>query len=138
MNSANQITHDGFIQSIDDKIISVRIISKAGCVSCTAKSSCSVSDIEEKIVEVRNTGKQDYKIGDAVVVALDQNKGFVAVFIGYILPFFVLLFTLIVGLEFTDNEGLVGLIALGMLIPYYFLVYILKEKIRNHFSFKIV
>ena len=137
MNTKTQITHDGFVESFNDEVINVRIITSAGCVSCSAKSSCSVSEIEEKIVEVRNIGQHDYKVGDSVVVALDQNQGFVAVFIGYILPFFVLLFTLITILSFTDNEGLAGLSALGMLIPYYLIVYLFRRQIRNRFSFKI-
>lgn len=138
MNTSSQITHDGFIDSINKDIINVRIITHAGCVSCSAKSSCSVSEIEEKIVEVRNTGLTNFKVGDAVVVALNQNQGFVAVFIGYILPFFVLLFTLIFMLSLTDNEGLAGLISLGMLIPYYLIVYLFRKQIRNRFSFRIL
>jgi sigma-E factor negative regulatory protein RseC len=138
MNTSSQITHDGFINSINKDIINVRIITHAGCVSCSAKSSCSVSEIEEKIVEVRNTGLKNFKVGDAVVVALNQNQGFVAVFIGYILPFFVLLFTLIFMLSLTDNEGLAGLISLSMLIPYYLIVYLFRKQIRNRFSFRIL
>ena len=138
MNTTSQITHDGFIDSINKDIINVRIITHAGCVSCSAKSSCSVSEIEEKIVEVRNTGLTNFKVGDAVVVALNQNQGFVAVFIGYILPFFVLLFTLIFILSLTDNEGLAGLISLSMLIPYYLIVYLFRKQIRNRFSFRIL
>jgi sigma-E factor negative regulatory protein RseC len=138
MNTSSQITHDGFINSINKDIINVRIITHAGCVSCSAKSSCSVSEIEEKIVEVQNTGLTNFKVGDAVVVALNQNQGFVAVFIGYILPFFVLLFTLIFMLSLTDNEGLAGLISLSMLIPYYLIVYLFRKQIRNRFSFRIL
>jgi len=138
MSTKTQITHDGFIESFNEEIINVRIITSAGCVSCSAKSSCSVSEIEEKIVEVRNVGQHDYKVGESVVVALDQNQGFIAVFIGYILPFFVLLFTLITVLHLTDNEGLAGLLALGMLVPYYLIVYLFRTQIRNRFSFKII
>jgi len=138
MNTASQITHDGFIDKINKDIINVRIITHAGCVSCSAKSSCSVSEIEEKIVEVRNTGTSNFKVGDSVVVALNQNQGFIAVFIGYILPFLVLLLTLIFILSLTDNEGLAGLISLSMLIPYYLIVYLFRNQIRNRFSFRIL
>ena len=137
MNTKTQITHDGFVESINDESINVRIITTAGCVSCSAKSSCSVSDIEEKIVEVRNKGQQSFKVGDAVVVALEQNQGFKAVFIGYIMPFFVLLFTLIIVNYISGDEGLAGMIALAMLIPYYFGLYLLRNIIRQTFSFVI-
>ncbi|MCK5856800.1 MAG: SoxR reducing system RseC family protein [Bacteroidales bacterium] len=137
MKTQNQITHDGFVDSIDTDTIYVRIIAMAGCVSCSANSSCSVSDIEEKIVEVRNNKNQSFKIGDRVVVALNQNQGFTAVFIGYLLPFLILLITLITILSFTDNQGIAGLISLAMLIPYYFMVFLFRKSIRNRFSFQI-
>jgi len=137
MSLNKQITHDGFVESFDDEIINVRIITNAACVSCSAKSSCSVSETEEKIVEVRNTGQHNYRVGEPVVVTLDQNQGFVAVFIAYFLPFLILVSTLIALLYITDSEGLAGIAALGMLIPYYILVYLFRRKIRNRFSFKI-
>lgn len=137
MNTENQITHDGRIARIEPDTIYIKIIAMAGCVSCSASSSCSVSEIEEKIVEVPNRGGRTYAIGEAVQVVLKQGQGLSAVLIGYILPFFVLLFTLIIMLSFTDNEGVAGLVSLGMLIPYYALLYVLKSKIKRSFSFRL-
>ena len=137
MNTENQITHDGRIARIESDIIYIKIIAAAGCISCSASSSCSVSEIEEKIVEVPNRGGQTYTIGEAVQVVLKQGQGLSAVLIGYILPFFVLLFTLIIMLSFTDNEGVAGLVSLGMLVPYYALLYVLKNTIKRSFSFRL-
>ncbi len=137
MNSKNQISHDGRISRIESDIIYIRIIASAGCVSCQASSSCSVSEMEEKIVEVPNLGDQTYTIGESVQVVLKQGQGFSAVFLGYIMPFFVLLFTLIIMLSFTDNEGIAGLTALAMLIPYYFALYLLRSVIKRSFSFRL-
>ena len=137
MNTENQITHDGHIARIEDGVINVRIIAQAGCVSCSAKSSCSVSEIEEKLVEVPVPPNHSYKVGDAVVVVLNQNQGLKAVFFGYILPFFVLLFSLIGMQAVVHNEGLAGLFALAMLIPYYLGLYLLRNVMRKKFSFQL-
>jgi sigma-E factor negative regulatory protein RseC len=135
MNTANQITHDGHIAKIADGIIYVRIISNSGCVSCTAKSSCSVAEVEEKIVEVPVIEGREYAIGDAVVVVLNQNQGLKAVFVGYILPFFVLLFSLLGMKYLVGDEGIAGLFALAMLIPYYLGLYLFRKVVRRSFSF---
>lgn len=138
MEKASQITHDGRIDAIDSKTIYVKIIASTGCVSCSANSSCSASEIEEKIVEVPNTGNKQYTIGDSVRVALDQGQGFKAVFLGYIMPFFVLLFTLLIMLSLTDNEGISGVVALLMLAPYYLVLYLFNRMIKRNFSFKLI
>jgi len=37
----------------------------------------------------------------------------------------------------TDNEGLAGLVSLGMLIPYYFLLYVTRVRQKEVFNFRI-
>ena len=137
MNTENQITHDGHIAKIENGIIYVRIIANSGCVSCTAKSSCSVAEVEEKLVEIPLPTNNKYDIGDAVVVVLDQNQGLKAVFFGYILPFFVLLFSLLGMKQYTHDEGIAGLFAIAMLIPYYLGLYLLRNYVRKKFSFRL-
>ena len=137
MNTENQITHDGHIAKIENGIIYVRIIANSGCVSCTAKSSCSVAEVEEKLVEIPLPTNSKYAAGDAVVVVLDQNQGLKAVFFGYILPFFVLLFSLIGMKQYTHDEGIAGFFAIAMLIPYYLGLYLLRNYVRKKFSFRL-
>ena len=137
MNTANQITHDGRIAKVEDGIIFISIIASSGCVSCTANSSCSVAEVEEKMIEVPQIAERDYAIGDAVVVVLKQNQGLKAVFFGYVLPFFVLLFSLLGMQQFVNDEGIAGLFALAMLIPYYLGLYLLRNYVRKTFSFRL-
>jgi len=79
-----EISHFGTIENIVDKVINVRIVSSASCVSCSSKSSCSAGDMEEKIVEVALTEDMNYRIGDTVRVVLNQSIGLKAVMLGYI------------------------------------------------------
>jgi len=68
---------------------------------------------------------------------MGKSMGKRAVFLGYILPFIVLLATLIISLNLFDDEGIAGLIAFGILIPYYFILYLFKDKLRNSFEFRL-
>ena len=44
---------------------------------------------------------------------------------------------LVVVLRLTDNEGAAALSALGSLIPYYFLLWILRDRISRQVSFEL-
>ena len=133
----NEITHQGTIESIESKHLNVRIISMASCVSCSANGSCSASEIAEKIVEVVKPTNSSHKVGDFVTIVLNQSMGLKAVFIGYVAPFLVLFFTLIIMLLLDFTEGIAGLTALVMLIPYFGILYFLKDKIKENFTFRL-
>ena len=136
MLSTNQISHKGVITHICNDYIQVQIEAKSACSSCQAKSSCHVSEMEEKIVQVKNTANNTFSIGDNVTVYLAQNKGFEALFFGYLLPFIILFTTLILALQFT-TELRAGLASLLVLIPYYTVLYFSQKTMRQRFSFQI-
>ncbi|RLD42825.1 MAG: RseC/MucC family positive regulator of sigma(E) [Bacteroidetes bacterium] len=133
----SEISHQGTIESIEDKHFNVRIISMASCVSCSASGTCSASDIAEKIVEVIRPANTSHKVGDFVTIILDQSMGLKAVFLGYVAPFLVLFFTLLAMLGLGYSEGIGGLTALLMLIPYFAVMYVFKDKIKESFTFRL-
>ena len=136
-NTFDSITHTGFIQSIDKDKINVMILSQSACSGCHAKSMCAVADMKEKVIEISKKSSDNYKIGDKVTVVMERSMGPKAVFYGYFFPFLVVLISLIVLISLTENEGLAGLISLVLLIPYYFMIYLLRDKLKKKFEFKI-
>ncbi len=137
MKKGQQIEHSGIVKDIRGHNLQVSIINKSSCASCNLKGSCSVSDIQEKIIDVFVNKPQEYKVGDGVDVYYKQSLGFRALFLGYLLPFIVLLVTMIIMLEVTNRELLSGLVALGALFPYYFAVYLTRDRIKKTFSFSV-
>ena len=133
----DSITHNGIIKDIDDSYYYVSIIAQSACVSCQVKGACNVNDMQEEIIEVPVSGNRMYKVGDSVEILMGKSMGKRAVFLGYILPFIVLFATLIISLNIFDDEGIAGLLAFGILIPYYFVLYLLKDKLRNSFEFRL-
>lgn len=129
-----EVKHDGIVQSIDGDKIFVSIISKAACLSCKVNESCSTSEMSEKIIEV-NRFEETFKIGDPVTVSLKETSGLKALMIGYMLPFAILLITLLTIMEYTGDELMAGLVSLAILVPYYFLLFVLREKLKKQFSF---
>jgi len=137
MSARENITHPGIIDKVGEDTVFVKILAMSACSSCHAKGMCSVAEIEEKIVEVNKESGREYEEGQEVVVAMQRSLGGKAVFLGYLLPFLLLIGVLIAVLTLSGNEGLAGLSAIAILIPYYLVLYLLRDRLKKTFSFRI-
>jgi sigma-E factor negative regulatory protein RseC len=131
------IIHPGIIESINKDKLLVKILSQSACSSCHAKGACSVSEVEEKIIEVEGSGSSLWKPGQQVMVKMEQSLGLQAVFLGYLLPLMVLIVSVILFLFILDNEGLAALLSILMLVPYYLALYLFRNRLRKKFRFRI-
>ena len=134
--AVKEIRHEGIIEEIDNQEITVRILSNSACSECHAKGVCSVSDSPEKHIVIESSNNH-YNTGDKVDIILARSLGFKALFLGYIFPFLTVFFTLIIVLSLTDNEGVAGITALLILVPYYLLLKVFNRKITREFVFKL-
>jgi len=90
---------------------------------------------EEKIVEVK--GSYNVKPGDIVDVLMNQSMGFTALTFGYILPFMAMLAILITMIALKIPELTAGLVAVGTLIPYYYILYCFRDRLNEKFIFTL-
>ena len=134
--SAN-IKHCGIVDEITDGCIKVRIVQSSACASCKVASRCNASESKEKIVEVYDEDTNMFSIGDNVIVTASQGMGFLAVLLSSVIPLFLLIAVLASVLAATSSEAWAALASLGALVPYYLILYMLKDKIRSRLSFKI-
>ena len=131
-----QVVHDGVVQQVSDDKITVVIINASACSSCHAKGACLASDMKEKEIEiVRFSG--EYQVGQHVNIVGRSSQGIKAVFYGYLLPFLLVLATLLFSISFTKSEGMAGLISLAVLIPYYGALYFFRNNLKRSFEFEI-
>jgi sigma-E factor negative regulatory protein RseC len=135
--ASGTIIHPGIIESINEDKVFVKILSKSACISCHAKEICTISDVEEKIIEAGNDPGSHWKPGDEVMVSMKESLGTKAVIIGYVLPLAVLLISIIVFLSFLKHEGLAALLSILMLVPYYFVLYLFRKRLKKEFTFRI-
>lgn len=131
------ITHPGTIQNIEGNKIYVKILAQSACSTCHAKGSCSVSDMTDKTIEIISFSSDQYKTGDEVIVSMKQSLGNRAVFLAYFLPFLCLFACLIILLAITNNELLAGLVSVGILVPYYAGLYLLRDRMGRVFQFEL-
>ena len=133
----DNVYHTGIIEVISSNKVEVRILQQSACGKCHAKSMCSLSDMKEKIIEVHTTHPERYEVGEEVQVVMQRTMGMKAVLIAYLLPFVFLMITLIIVLYTTHSEILAALLSLGILVPYYIIIYFLRDKIKKEFVFRI-
>jgi sigma-E factor negative regulatory protein RseC len=128
------IEHEGVIVKSTENRATVKILNKSACASCELTGKCNLSDVKEKEIEVFTNGKS-YTSGDKVTIAASESMGFKALFLGYILPFVIVLSALITMTYSGFSEMTSGLVSLGVLVPYYIGLKLLNHKIQKQFSF---
>jgi positive regulator of sigma E activity len=133
------IEHTGIVQTIGgkDKKITVNLLRVSACASCHVKSVCAVSDSEQKTIEITGETSSDFQVGEQVRVLLSNGLGMKALFLGYFLPFLVFMATLIISVQFLD-EAAAGLLALGIMVPYYLALLLFRRKLKKTFTFSIM
>lgn len=136
-NPKDVIKHPGIVVKKEDGKLFVNILARSACSTCDAKSICSVSEVEEKTIEVKHDPRKDYKIGEEVNVLMQKTLAPKAVFLGYILPFLLVLLSLILMVTLTGKEGLAALVSLALLLPYYLIIYFLRGKLNKTFMFTL-
>ena len=105
------------------------------CEACNAKSACGVSDSDTKEIEIE-TPAQKLELNENVEVFLKKDLGLKAVFWAYVFPF-ILLFAVLLIASTLYPEWLAGLLAIGVLIPYYLLLYVLKNSFKSAFKVSV-
>ncbi len=131
------IRHKGVISNVDDRFNYVSIVAQSACHSCQVKSACNISDVDQEIMKIPKIPNDNYKKGQEVYVKMRKSLGTMAVMLGYFFPFLLVLISLIILLNIISSEGIAGLISLGLLVPYYFILYFYRNRLNKTFVFEI-
>ena len=134
---SSSIEHLGVIKDITPKTIKVSLLNVSGCSSCHTKGSCSVSDVDNKIIDVVNTGGK-YKKGESVKISFEKSLGPLALLIGYLGPFILLMLVLLISLSVTKDEVTAGLTSLFSVGVYYLILTLFRKKLKSTFTFRIL
>lgn len=132
-----KISHSGIIESIAEGCVKVRILQTSACAACKIAGHCNTSESKEKIVEVFTDHTGGYSLGQEVVVCASRDVANKALLLGFGVPFLVLVGVLVLVLRVTGDEGVAALSGLLALVPYYFVLYLFRSRIREQLSFYI-
>ena len=137
MAKKNEIVHSGKIVEVNPDFTTVEIMVSSACSECHAKGLCGMSEMEEKVIMVPTDPYEPRKIGDIVQVKTKMTMGLKAVWISYVIPLAVLMILILSLSAVVENEFLRGGIAIAGVGVYYFVIWLLKDKLSDQFEFYI-
>ena len=132
-----RIRHSGVVESIEEGCVHVRIVQTSSCAACKVAGYCNAAESKEKMIDVYCDAVADYKIGQQVTVSTSGQVAVKALLWAFGVPFVLLLAMLILVLLLTGNEGWAALSALAILVPYYAILWLLRDKMREQLAFTI-
>ena len=133
----NTIKHLGIVENIQGSHLSVRIVQTSACAACSVKGHCSSADSKDKIIDIIDTAAASYQVGENVMVVGETSMGMQAEALAFIIPFVLLIFTLFLFMALIENELYAALLSLAVLVPYYYILWLNKTRLKQKFSFTI-
>ena len=133
-----EIRHDGVIDSIDGQTVIVRITQSSACGGCQARNICRAAESKDKLVEVLSADADGLKTGQAVMVAGAESLGMKAVAFAFGLPLLLLVVALVAAMAVSGSEKVAAVAALGILVPYYIVLFLFRDRIKKDFQFRII
>ena len=135
----DKIEHQGVVESVEGDHVRVNILQVAACSGCKARSLCSSSESKEKIIDVyEQNAAQKYRIGEQVKVCGTLSMGKQAVRMAFSVPLLftvVWMFAALVWLKLSELMS-VGILVV-ILVVYFYIIYLNKDKMAKHFAFWI-
>jgi sigma-E factor negative regulatory protein RseC len=135
---STKISHSGIVESIEDGCVKVRIVQTSACAACKVAGYCNAAESKEKIVDVfGDATAKELAVGQPVTVTTSGQVAAKALLWGFGLPFVVMVAVLVLVLWLTGSEGKAALSGLAALIPYYILLWLLRNRMRQQLAFSI-
>lgn len=131
----NTICKEGIIRKIEGDEITVEITKSSACAQCHAKAICLPSNEQHDCITAKNIYNEKFEIGEVVTLTLRTSLGVKAVIIGYLIPFIVLMTTLLICYAITKNELISVLVSLLCTALYYLTLKFRNKKLEEKFAF---
>ncbi|MBR4841724.1 MAG: SoxR reducing system RseC family protein [Bacteroidaceae bacterium] len=135
---AVDIRHQGVVDNIDGQTVIVRITQTAACGGCQARDICHSAEPREKLVEVHSADVSGFRIGQTVTVSGAESSGMRAVWLAFGLPLILLVLALTAVVALTGSEKTAVISVLLVLVPYYIVLYLFRERLKRVFQFRII
>ncbi len=131
------MAHNGVIKSVSEGTLTIEICQTEACSACNARSMCNARS-KNKEITIDTPDAAMYHIGDTVTVSLGKHAGKRAVLYAYVLPVLLLTVTLALAIMAGMSQEAAALASLGAVIIYFVILYLSKDKIKEHIKFHIV
>ncbi len=136
MSFGSVIRHKGVITGTDP--LKAEILTESACASCHARGYCSLSEKKRKeITRLKEPAGWEPYVGQELYIEMRTRLGFKALWYGMAFPAIILGVAIALGVLFRFAELLQGVLAIMSVGIYYFVLYLLKDRIQNDFYFTV-
>jgi sigma-E factor negative regulatory protein RseC len=133
--NVHYLEHIGLVTDRSSSLLKISLVG-SGCSACH-KSLCMLGDSKAKEIEIP-TLQSGLQPGDEVVVRINPSSGYKAVFLLYLLPFLLMLLSILVMQNLGYHESIAGVTSLLILIPYFLIVYSFRKKIGSQCRIEVI
>lgn len=137
MPMSNRVKHEGTITRVERDRVYVKVSQSSACASCKVAAHCNAAETKEKVIEVAGPHLGQYRVGQQVTVSTTPRVGIMAAVFAYAIPLVLMVGVVIMVTALTGDELTAACAGLGALLPYYLLVYLLRDKISRQVYFEI-
>lgn len=131
------LEHKGIVREVGDRLVEVEFMAENACSGCKAKGLCGVDEGDRRFVTVYDELARYYTPGEEVILGVSETMGMKAATYAYIIPFFILLGSLVLTLRLGWSETAAGLSSLGLMCVYYVVLFFFRRRIEKEIVFKI-
>ena len=131
------INKNGIVKNINENELKIEILSCSACSSCMVKNYRTGFETKQKEIIIKNNNIDNFQIGDEVLVSIDEYQAFKSILLAYVIPLILMVLTVVGLLNYKNDEILAGICGIIILIPYYFGLFLTKNKLKSGFEFKI-
>ncbi len=133
----DRVSHDGIITGIKGEEVQAKILSQSACASCNIKGACNMSEMKEKIISIPIPKDKNLSIGQEVKISMKIGQANRAVIFAYVIPVIILISMIFILSALKIDEGISALVSIGSLVPYYFILFLFRNKIKSRFEYEI-
>lgn len=133
----DQIKHIGTVLSKEGNVLHIKMLQSSACAGCHAAKLCQSSESKEKEVDVNTAEAGRYEVGEKVLLVGSVRQGLKATVWAYMIPIVILVLVLLVAVQSGMGEALSAIVALGSLVPYFFVLWLQRDRFSTWFSFEV-
>jgi sigma-E factor negative regulatory protein RseC len=99
------------------------------------KNYCNTAEAKQKEIIIKNKEADKFNVGEEVLVEIDEQQAVKSIILAYVIPLILMISTIIVAVSYQQDEIIGGICGIIVLIPYYFGLFLLRNKFRADFKF---
>lgn len=133
----NNISKEGEIIALTDKIVKVRYLCASACRNCPAQNLCPSHENQNKELEIMRDKDKIYQIGDKVKINLQERSGWLAIIVAYIIPLVIILGFISYATAEKWSELTTATIGLLIVPVYYILLNRMSKRLQTMIKIEI-